>query len=147
MHVCIYIYIYIYICVFIYIYIINIHSTHTHYVSKTFILDAINRSTALKYILYKRNIFCFIYACMSVYLYIYIYIYIMNIHSTHTLRRQFVLFWMRLIAINRLTALQKIYIWYASVSLNESRIKFWSHGPLIIVLNNLILTKLIMIMP
>ncbi len=37
-----------------------------------------------------------------------IYIYIINIHSTHiytVLRKQKLLFWMRLIAINRLTAL------------------------------------------
>ncbi len=34
--------IYMHACVCIYIYIINIHSTHLHYVHKTFILDAIN---------------------------------------------------------------------------------------------------------
>ncbi len=37
-------------CMYLYIYIINIHSTHTHYVNKTFILDAINYLTALIYI-------------------------------------------------------------------------------------------------
>ncbi len=38
------------VCVCIYKYIINIHSTHTHYVNKTFILDAINHLTTLIYI-------------------------------------------------------------------------------------------------
>ncbi len=58
----------IYTCfVFIYIYIINIHRTHTHthYVKKKpFILDAINRLTALIY-LYK-----FTYVCIYIFLFI-----------------------------------------------------------------------------
>ncbi len=34
-------------CVYLYIYIINIHTTHIYYVNKNFILDVINRLTAL----------------------------------------------------------------------------------------------------
>ncbi len=41
-------------CVCIYIYIINIHKTHTYIMqTKTFILDAINRLTALILIYFK----------------------------------------------------------------------------------------------
>ncbi len=39
------------------------------------------------------------------YVCVFIYIDIINIHSTHTLCEQKLLFWIRLIAINRLTAL------------------------------------------
>ncbi len=40
-----------------------------------------------------------------------VYIYIINIHSTHILCKQQHLFWMRLIAIYRLTALFGTYYW------------------------------------
>ncbi len=40
----------------IYIYIINIHSTHTYIMSKTFILDAINRLTALIKMLFVHQV-------------------------------------------------------------------------------------------
>ncbi len=53
------------------------------------------------YLIYKHNSLEYIHACMC------IYIYIINIHSTHThiLCEEKLLFWMRLITINRLTAL------------------------------------------
>ncbi len=49
---------------------------------------------------------------VDLYIYIYIYIYI-NIHSTHILCKQKLVFWMRLIAINHLTAVIVICL-YAS---------------------------------
>ncbi len=47
-----------------------------------------------------------LYVCVCVYIYIYT-VYIINIHSPHICKQE-LLFWMRLIAINRLTALINI---------------------------------------
>ncbi len=59
------------------------------------------------YLKYKHNIFflnIYIHACMC------IYIYIINIHCIHTLCKEKLLFWMRLIIISRLTELVLMHL-------------------------------------
>ncbi len=93
--------------VFVYIIVYGVYyvytQIHTHaciYLRYMFILNIfINYMNIHMHV----NIFK-IYTCIGVYLYIH------NIHSTHRLCKQKLLFWMRLIAINRLTALKHLTV-------------------------------------
>uniref|UniRef100_A0A9J7WYH6 Uncharacterized protein n=1 Tax=Cyprinus carpio carpio TaxID=630221 RepID=A0A9J7WYH6_CYPCA len=69
--------------------------------------------------------------------FVYIYIYIINIHSTHThthiyiLCKEKLLFWMRLITINHLTAIKTIHYISCFTSLGRSEMNASSFsGPL-----------------